>query len=84
MKPQRIYLITLVVWLCGIVIDAAIYLSRVNDALPTSDVYANSIGFQLIAYALTRAPYFAVALFCLLIVEFAVFGRKPPPHGPQA
>jgi len=84
MKPQRIYLISLLAWLGVVAIDAAVYLSGVFATAPGSEVYANTIGFQLIAYALTRGIYFVVALVCVLLVEFTLFGRKPQAHGPQA
>ena len=84
MKPQRIYIITVLAWLCILAVDAARYLSVVLAALPSSEVYANSLGFQLIAHALTRGPYFVVALVCIMLIEFALFGRKPQSHGPQA
>ena len=78
-KPQRIYLGTVLFWLVALIAHAGWHIWIILSDQPSPDLYANSLGFQVIAYALFWLPYFLVALFCLLLVEFMVFGRKSWP-----
>jgi hypothetical protein len=43
---------------------------------PSDEVYSNGVGFQIIAFALVSLPYWLGGLLAVLLLEFAVFGRK--------
>ena len=84
MKPQHIYVATVLAWGAVVGADAAIYFTHVLGSPSSEEVYANGVNFQLMAYALTRGSYFVFGLFCVLLVEFIILGRKHRPHEPQA
>lgn len=75
-NPQSIYLGTLVVWGLLVLGHLAWYLRQAYSALPTDEVYANSVGFQLVAFGLTRLPYWLLGIGVALLVEFFVFRRR--------
>jgi hypothetical protein len=73
--PQRIYRWTLLVWGVLVVIHLSWYLVRVFQAPPSTEIYANRLEFQVIAFGLTQFPYWLLALIFLLLLEFLIFGR---------
>lgn len=75
-KPQRIYLVTLILWGVLSLADYIHYVYKMLSEGYSAELYANSIGFQTIAYALTRFPYWLTALLLILIAEIVVFGRR--------
>lgn len=79
LQPQRVYRCTLVLWAVLVMVDAAWYLIRAFGQLPTDEVYANSISFQLMAYVLTRLPFWIFGLLAVLIVEMRIWGRRAKP-----
>ena len=68
-SPPHVLAITVLVWAVLVGIDAAWYLARALRQLPTDEVYANSISFQLIAYGLTRLPFWVLGLFFVILAE---------------
>jgi len=75
---HRLYRWSAYAWVIFVLVHLAINL-RAWWSLPLSDeVYANEIGFQIVAFALVSLPYWLGGLVVVLLLEFAVFGRKPP------
>jgi hypothetical protein len=75
-KPQRIYLYTVCVWVLAVITHAYLHIASVMSGPPSADLYANSLGFQIIAFALTWFLVWMLVLMFLLVVEFTIFGRK--------
>ena len=75
-KAYRIYLATVLLWLAAVVAYGVWHIYAVLSGPPDSDLYANSIGFQVVAYMLIWAPRFLGALLCILLIEFVLLGRK--------
>jgi NADH:ubiquinone oxidoreductase subunit K len=75
-NPQLVYLVTLVAWSLLVIGHLGLYLRQAFSALPTDEVYANSVGFQLVAFGLTRFPYWLVGIVAVLLVEFFIFRRR--------
>jgi hypothetical protein len=73
---QLIYLATLAIWGALVIGHLAWHLRQAFGAMPTDEVYANSIAFQLVAFALTRFPYWLVCLVGLLLAEFFFVRRR--------
>ena len=67
---SSIYLWTVVVWCLLVACHLVWYLRQAFFALPTDEVYANSLGFQLVAFGLTRLTYWLVIVVTVLLVEF--------------
>lgn len=74
--PQRVYRGTVVLWAILVGADVAWYLIRAFAQLPTDEVYANSTSFQLMAYSLTRLPFWIIGLLAVLVVEMGIWGRR--------
>lgn len=68
-KHRRVLAITGWVWVGLVGVDAAWYLARAFRVLPTDEVYANSVSFQLIAYGVTRLPFWMLGLFVVVVGE---------------
>jgi uncharacterized membrane protein YgaE (UPF0421/DUF939 family) len=75
-RPQRFYLQTVALWAVIVVVHACWHIAGVLSGTPDPEVYANTVGFQVIAYTLTRLPYFVIGLAIVLLVEFVLFNRK--------
>jgi hypothetical protein len=76
---RRIYKWTLFAWALGVILHFTWHLLRIFNGPPSSEVYANTIGFQLAAYALTQLPYWLLGLIGVLVIEFVLFGRRGQP-----
>lgn len=75
-KPQRIYWASVALWVLFVVGHMAWYLRWAADALPTDEVYANGLAFQLVAFGLTKLPFWLLGLVVLLLAEFFVLRRR--------
>lgn len=73
---RHTYLATITLWLIAVVIHGAWRIYSVLSEPPDPDLYANTFGFQLAAYAFVWLPRFLIVLVCVLLVEFVLFGRK--------
>ena len=74
-NPQRFYRWTVVLWCASVAVHAAKYLHDVFNTRPSNELYANTLGFQLVAFGLTQLPYWIIGLAVLLLIEFVVLGR---------
>lgn len=74
--PQSIYFLTLAVWGLLMIGHLVWYLRQAFSALPTDEVYANSVGFQLVAFGVTRLPYWLMGLVAILLMEFFFLRRR--------
>ena len=75
-KPQQIYWVTAAVWALFVVGHMAWYVLRAFAALPTDESYANRLGFQLVAFGLTKLPIWLPGLIALLLAEFFLLRRR--------
>lgn len=74
---QRIYRWSAYAWATLVLAHLAFNLFTWSNLPPSDEVYANGVGFQIIAFALVSLPYWLGGLLVVLLLEFAVFGRKP-------
>ena len=74
-QSLRIFLGTVILWAIGVGCHASYYVHSVLSGPPSPDLYANSVGFQLVAFALLRLPVWLLSLVLLLVVEFSILGR---------
>lgn len=79
-RPRMLYASTLFVWAAAVGVDAVRYAASAFELLPTDEVYATSVSFQLIAFGLTRGLYWIMGLLVVLLLEMALFGRKQSRH----
>ncbi|MEO6292947.1 MAG: hypothetical protein ABIO88_10060 [Burkholderiaceae bacterium] len=77
---QRIYRWSTYAWATLVLAHLAINLVNWWKLPPSDEVYANGVGFQMIAFALDILPYWFGGLFIVLLLEFVVFGRKSRRH----
>lgn len=75
-KSQKIYRFTFFIWLTAVVFHAISHLIKVFKFLPSDEVYANSIGFQFVAYFLTILPFWILVLILILLIEYFIFRKK--------
>jgi hypothetical protein len=75
-NPQQVYWVTVAVWALFMAGHMAWYVRQALAALPTDEVYANALGFQLVAFGLTRLPLWLLGLIALLLAEFVLFRRR--------
>lgn len=75
-KPQTIYRWTAIGWLACVVVHMAWSVFQLRNQPPTDEVYAQTLPFQVASFAFTSLPYWLGVLLVVLIVEFAIFGRK--------
>jgi hypothetical protein len=75
-NPRRVYRWTLGLWCALVAAHLAKYLHDVFSSPPSPDLYANALGFQLIAFGLTQLSYWIVALIVLLLLEFLLLRRR--------
>lgn len=76
LKAQHIYLATSILWVLALLIHGSLHIYSTLSGPPDSDLYANSLGFQVIAYLFVWLPRFLGVLVVVLLLEFAIFGRK--------
>ncbi|EIL87728.1 hypothetical protein, partial [Rhodanobacter sp. 115] len=76
-KPQTIYSATTVLWLIGMLAHCTWRTYAALSGPPSPDLYANHLSFQLVTFLVFLAPAWLIGLLVVLVVEFAVFGRKP-------
>jgi hypothetical protein len=75
-NPQQIYWASAAVWALFVAGHTVWYVRCAFAALPTDEVYANGLGFQLVAFGLTKLPFWLLGLVVLLLVEFFLFRRR--------
>ena len=75
-STQRIYQWSACAWATFVLAHLAFNLFTWSNLPPSDEVYTNGVGFQIIAFALVSLPYWLGALLVVLLLEFAVFGRK--------
>lgn len=73
---QRTYIWTVVLWTILVIGHAAWFVVRAFEQLPTDEVYAQSVGFQVLAFGLTRLPFWLLGLLFLLVLETGILGRR--------
>ena len=78
LQKQRlwIFLGTVILWTIGVGCHASYYVHSVLSGPPSPDLYANGVGFQLVAFALARLPVWLLSLVLLLVAEFWILGRS--------
>lgn len=74
-KPQEIYWWTLSLWVVAVVCHLAWFVVE-GTSPQTDEAYARSLIFQTVAFAFFRFPYWLGGLIAVLVLEFAIFGRK--------
>lgn len=74
--PKKIYWISFAFWLLSMLIHLACYLSRAIVAMPTDEIYANSLTFQVVAFGITKLPFWLLGLAPLLLLESFLFRRR--------
>ena len=73
---QRIYRASVAVWALLVMVHLVWHLQRAFAALPTDEAYTNGVGFQLVAFGLTKFPFWLLGLVALLLAEFFLFRRR--------
>ena len=76
-KPQAIYKITTILWLIGMLAHCLWRTYAALSGIPSPDLYANHVSFQLVMFLFFWVPVWLMGLLVILIGEFAFFGRKP-------
>lgn len=77
--PQRIYAATTMLCAIGMATHFAWLIGQWLSGPPSPDLYANHLSFILGVFVLFWAPFWLLGLLLILVVEFAVFGRKQIP-----
>lgn len=72
---KAVYRWTLLVWGLSVVVHLIWYVIE-RSSLQTDEVYASGLLFQAAGFAFFRLPYWIAGLVAVLILEFAVVGRK--------
>ena len=75
-RPQNIYRWTAIAWLVGMIAHLIWAVLQQRNQPPTDEVYTQLLSFQVASFTLTILPYWLGALLIVLVVEFAIFGRK--------
>lgn len=75
-SSQRIYKWSVCAWATFVLVHLAFNLLTWWNIPPSDEVYTNGVGFQIIAFTVVSLPYWLGALLVVLLLEFAVFGRK--------
>ena len=75
-NPQQVYLASFLIWILFVAAHLVRYLLDVSVALPTDEVYANWLSFQLVAFGLTRFPFWLLGLIALLVAEICLLRRR--------
>lgn len=72
-KPQVIYTASLLFWLLSVSVHFSWHLFLGE---PSDELYSNSLVFQVVAFSLTKLPYWITGLVALLLAEFFVLRRR--------
>ncbi len=75
-NPQQMYWASVAVWTLFVIGHLMLHLRLALAALPTDEVYANGLGFQFVAFGLTKLPFWLLGLIALLLAEFSWFRRR--------
>lgn len=75
-RRRLIYGVTTLLWCALVLIHLTSALLEWSGTPPADEVYANDIGFQIIAFVLTTLPYWLLGLLAVLLIEFMIVGRK--------
>jgi hypothetical protein len=73
---RSIILTLLIAWTLLVAGHLCWYLRDTYAALPSDEVYANSLAFQFLAFGLTRLPGWLLVLVAALLVAFVVQRRR--------
>ena len=74
-NPQQVFRASVAVWAVFMAGHLVWCLWRAFVALPTDEVYSNGVGFQLVAFGLTRLLFLLLGLVVLLLAELFLFRR---------
>jgi len=74
-KPQEIYWWTLGLWVIAVACHLAWFVVE-GTSPQTDETYARGLVFQAVAFAFFRLPYWLGGLIAVLVLEFAIFGKK--------
>jgi hypothetical protein len=74
--PQSVCWLATMLWVVGFLTHALIYVRRALSLPPTEEIYAGTTSFQLTAFMYVWGFYWIGALLILLLIEFAIFGRR--------
>ena len=74
---RRIYRWSAYAWTTLVLVHLAFNLFTWWNLPPSDEVYANELGFQIIAFAVVNLPYWLGGLIAVFLLEFVMFGRKP-------
>lgn len=80
-RPQRVYRWTLGLWFAGVVAHWTRHMVLAMERPATDEVYAQTLWFQIAAFAVTSLPYWVGGLLVVLLIEFVEFGRARPCAG---
>lgn len=75
-NPQQVYWASLTAWALFVAGHVVWYLWPAFAAMPTDEIYANGLAFQLVAFGLTRLPFWLLGMVALLLGEFFLFRRR--------
>ena len=64
-------ILTILLWLIGGALYCYWYINS-NLALPISDAYANSVGFQLMMFVFFRLPFLLLILPIIIYIELII------------
>ena len=79
-KPQKVYFLTVILWLMLVVCHAAWFVISILSGPPSPDLYANNWVFQIVVFVIFRFPVWLVLILVLLFVEFRLIGRQSTEH----
>lgn len=75
-RPQNVYRWTAIAWLACVIAHLIWAVLQQRNAPPTDEIYTRMLSFQIASFTLTSFPYWLGALLVILVIEFAIFGRK--------
>lgn len=75
-RPQNVYRWTAIAWLVGMIGHLIWAVLQLRNQPPTDEIYTQMLSFQIASFTLTSLPYWLGALLIILVIEFAIFGRK--------
>lgn len=75
-RPQKIYQCTVFAWLVGLIAHCIWSVLQQRNRPPTDEVYTQFLSFQVASFTAATFPYWLGALLVILLIEFAMFGRK--------
>jgi uncharacterized membrane protein len=75
-RPQNVYRWTAIAWLVGMIVHLIWAVLHQRNQPPTDEIYTRMLSFQIASFTLTSFPYWLGALLVILVIEFAILGRK--------